>query len=138
MKAWLKDNPFFDIAIIAVVVVIGFFGGCQVTVQSLLDPTLKVSRAQLEIELQTILATAEMRFRQIDQQEQFRQELLNHALVIGQAGTVNLYGLIPIALSLLGAGAVADNVRKRKIIRSNITEYVKTPKENSGPTGDTA
>ncbi len=138
MKNWLKDNPFVDIAIVSVVVAIAFFGGCQVTVQSLLDPQLKVNRTQLEIELNTILATAEMRFKQIDQQELFKRELLNHALLIGQAGTINLYGLIPIAMALLGGGAMADNVRKRKIIRNNITNYVKTVKENSGPSGDSA
>lgn len=137
MKNWLKDNPFIDIAAIVVVVVAGFFSGCQVTAPSLLDPQVRVSRAQLEIELQSLLATAEMRFDQIAQKETFRRELLNHALVIGQAGQVNLIGLIPIALSLLGAGAVADNVRKRKIINTNLTEYVKTAKKDSGPAGDT-
>ena len=138
MKSWLKDNPFFDIAIVTVVVVLGLFNGCQVTAPSLLDPNLKVTRGELEIELQTLLDKAELRFRQINRQEDFRRELLNHALVISSSGTVNLYGLIPIALSLLGAGAVADNVRKRKIIRSNITDYVKTQKENPSPPGDTA
>ncbi len=137
MKAWLKDNPFFDIAIVAVVVVVGLFNGCQVTAPSLLDPNIKVTRGELEIELQTLLDKAELRFSQINRQEQFRRELLNHALVISSSGTVNLYGLIPIALSLLGAGAVADNVRKRKVIRDNLTNYVKTQKENSGSAGDT-
>ncbi|MBA7543666.1 hypothetical protein ES705_36003 [subsurface metagenome] len=138
MKNWIKDNPFIDIAIVTVVVVLSLFGGCQVTVPSLTEPTQRVTRTQLEIELQTLLDTAEMRFKQIDRQESFRRELLNHALLISQSGTINLYGLIPLALSVLGAGAVADNVRKRKVIRNNLTEYVKTVKENPGPAGDSA
>lgn len=138
MIEWLKDNPFIDTAIVAVVVILGFFGGCQVTVQSLLDPNVKVSRLELENELQTILNTAEIRFRQIDREETLRRELLNHAMLIGQAGTVNLFGLIPIAMSILGAGAVADNVRKRKIIRNNTRTYVETAKKNNSTSGDTA
>jgi len=136
MKNWLKENPFIDAAMILAVVAIALLGGCQVTAPSLLNPEIKISRAELEIELQQLLSKAEMRFREIDQQEQFKRELLNHALLIGQSGQVNLVGLIPIALSLLGAGAVADNVRKQKVIRDNLTTYVKTVKENPGSAGD--
>lgn len=101
---------------ISVIIVAGlllWFYGCESTTRSLLDPSAKVNRAELQIELDIIVARAEVGIADIEQQDRLKDMLLQQAIVAGQAGTVNPLALATSLAAVLGIGAGADNVRKR-------------------------
>lgn len=98
--------------------IIFYIYGCESKVMSLNGPHL-VSRAILQLELDTYLRTAEIRFAQLDRKDAFKQALFNQALITTQTGTINPYGVIISLLGALGIGATVDNVRKRSALRNN-------------------
>jgi len=124
----LKDNGFLIIAVSLIPVVVAFFYGCQSTVKSVRYPDQRVNRPQLENEIQNYLNEAQNRFDELDQHERIKNLLLEQAFTIAETGTVNPVALLTTFGSLLGMGAIADNVRKRKVIRDNLTTYVENVK----------
>jgi len=106
------------LSVIAGVLLLIWFWGCQSEVTSLLEPEQKVNRQELELELNSIMAVAEMRFAQMDQQDELKQFLMQQALLVGQTGTINPFALLTSIGAILGIGATVDNVRKRKELKS--------------------
>jgi len=105
---------------ISIVVVTGllvWLYGCQPKTVSLITPTKKVTKLQLQAELDFLLARAEQGFATISQQEQLRNFVFQQALITAQTGTINPIALLTSAGAILGLGGVVDNVRKRKIIK---------------------
>jgi len=90
---------------------------CESKVQSLRDPTIKVTRDELRIEVDQFLATAEIRFKNLDRQDEFRELVFNKVLLWSQTGVFNPTGIIPLIVGILGTAAVTDNVRKRLEIK---------------------
>lgn len=98
--------------------------GCESVVTSLRDNGKMVTRDELDLELQTYLATAEIRFRQLDRQDSFKRILFEKTAAFAKTGEINPFGLLSTLFAILGVGAIADNVRKRITIRKNLTETV--------------
>lgn len=90
-----------------------WFYGCESTCPSLLDPTSKINRTQLQAELDIIVIKAEAAAVSLDAQDHLKDLLLQQALTAGAAGTVNPLALVTGIAAILGIGAGADNVRKR-------------------------
>lgn len=90
---------------------------CESKVQSLRDPTIKITRDELRIEVDQFLANAEIRFKNLDRQDELRNLIFNEVLLWSQTGAFNPIGLIPTLIGLFGIGAVTDNVRKRLEIK---------------------
>lgn len=86
---------------------------CESKVQSLRDPMIKVTRDELRIEVDQYLATAEIRFKNLDRQDEFKNLIFNEVLLWSQTGQFNPIGLIPTVIGLFGIGAITDNVRLR-------------------------
>lgn len=82
-----------------------------------------VSRQELQLELDTYLATAEIRYKQLDQQDELKRQLLDYAVLFAEGGTINPVGAIFTIAALVGIGAEVDNIRKRKIIKSTLTSH---------------
>jgi len=99
--------------------------GCNPTVQSLMTPTKMVTRQELQSELDFLIARANIRFAKLDQQDALRNAIAENALIWTQTGTINPAGLVLSLLALAGVGASVDNIRKRKVIKDNLTTYVK-------------
>lgn len=96
--------------------------GCEATVPSLTRPGSKLTRAELNLELENLLATYELRSAELEQQERLRQLILNNALLIAQAGTVNPLGIITAIAAFYGAGsAVKDtkNIVKKRLNKNS-------------------
>jgi len=80
--------------------------GCPPKVESLQNPDTKVTRGQLAAELAMIMNSAEYKMAQLDEQEQFRDLILQNALLVVEGGTLNPVGLITGALAIYGAGGL--------------------------------
>lgn len=91
---------------------------CQPTVTSLTDPNRKVTRAEMQIELQTLQAAFEMRSTQLQQQEQIRKLILDNALILAETQTFNPIGIITSLAALYGLGSATRDtttIVKRKL-----------------------
>lgn len=91
--------------------------GCESKVMSLHNNGKLVNRAQIQLELDTFMTLAEIRYNHLDRQDAFKRALFDAALLTAQSGTINPYGVIATLLSALGIGATVDNVRKRVEIK---------------------
>jgi len=92
--------------------------GCHSRVLSLHNNGKLVTRAEINMELDTYMTLAEIRYSQLDRQEAFKKALFNAALLTAQSGAINPYGVIATLLGALGVGATVDNVRKRAAIKA--------------------
>lgn len=90
--------------------------GCQPTVRSLSNPTVTVTRSELQAELDFLIAQADIRFSDLNQQDELRRTLSQNALIWAQTGAINPMGVMVSIFGILGVGATVDNVRKRKVI----------------------
>ena len=90
---------------------------CEAKVQSLRDPAKNVTRDELHIEVNEFMALAEIRYNNLDLQDDFKDFVFNQVLLWSQTGQFNPIGLIPTLIGLFGIGAVTDNVRKRITIK---------------------
>jgi len=88
---------------------------CQPAVKSLIAPGQKVTRPELQIELDTIIATAEFRMADLDQQEAFRDIIFKNALLMVEGGSLNPLGILTLLAGLYGVGrGTGDLVKKVK------------------------
>lgn len=113
---FLKDNLFLACGIVVAVILLVWFYGCESKVRSIDGSNQMVTRPELRAELDVFLAKAEVRFKQLDQMDQLKQTLLNSLALYAHTGTLNPLGVLSSILGVLGAGAIGDNVRKRKEI----------------------
>jgi len=128
---FLNHERYQTVSVVVAACLLVWFWGCQSQVRSLTDPGVKVTRSELTAELDYLLSSAEIRFAELDKQDAFKKQVLDSAILYGQTGTLNPMGLIATLASILGVGAIADNVRKRKVIRDNVTTYVDDKTKNS-------
>ena len=94
------------IAIAITAAILVWVVGCPPEVESLRSPGKFVNRSQLANELAEIMQTAEYKMAALDQQEQFRDLILQNALLVIEGGTLNPVGLITGALAIYGAGGL--------------------------------
>lgn len=102
--------------------------GCESKVQSLVT-TKQVTRAELTTELDTeaqrlsaqldaLQKTAATRFQQLDGKDAIKAKVFDAVSVATTTGGFNLTGLLTLAGSVLGLGAVVDNRIKDKVIKN--------------------
>jgi len=118
----ISHNRYFYLALLLALLFLLWILGCEPKVPSITQPMQKLTRNELQIEVDTYLALAKVRFEQLEKQEEFRRTIVNNAFIIAQGGELNPYGIITSFLSILGAGAVIDNRRKDKVIKDVKTE----------------
>lgn len=126
LRSFLKSNAGLAIAVALAMVLFAWTYGCESKVRSLTHDQLLVTRDELRFELDTLIRKAELKYEQLNQQDMIRQTIYNHLSLIAQTGTINPLGVVTALGTLLGIGATADNIRKRKIINANT-------KTNVGP-----
>ncbi|GAH79492.1 unnamed protein product [marine sediment metagenome] len=105
---------------------------CESRVMSLSGDRVKLTRSEIQAELDAYLALAEIRFEQLDQQDAFKETVFNIGINIAEGGTISPIGAALILGNILGIGATVDNVRKRKVISTNLTNYVAAAKKSAG------
>jgi len=114
----LSDNwpKVFALTVLTALLFWGY--GCPPKAQSILHPGKKLTRPELQIELDTIIATIEFRMSDLEEQERIRNLVFKNALVMVDGGTLNPVGVITGLAALYGAMSagkqVKDRIKKKK------------------------
>jgi len=114
----IKDHwPQSAVLVLAAVTLL-WLTGCPPRARSPLDPTQKLTRAELAAQLDHLIAQYEFADADITQQEKVRTLIVNNALLMAQTGTINPLGLITGLAALYGVGSAtntAKNAVKKRI-----------------------
>ena len=129
MKTFLKENAIIIYTIITIFIMLAFAYGCEPKAQSLIYPNRMVSSGDLEAEFTYLKSQLENRLGSIEQQQKFKNFVLQQGMTFTATGTIDPVGLATSILALLGIGAAADNVRVRKKLKNAGT--AKTPENES-------
>lgn len=116
--AFIRHNSGIVIGSILTVCVLVWTYGCESQVTSILYAPNLVNRGQLQIEVDTFIAKAELRFLDLDKQDLVKNTLFNTAIDFMQGGNINPAAVAIVIGNILGLGAVIDNVRKRTLINT--------------------
>lgn len=116
--AGIRHNFFLFTSFLMVLVSLLWIYGCESTTQSLKQPGLQVNRAELMLELDTIISESHIRISDLDRQDQFKEAMFELALVYAEGGTINPVAIAMTLGSILGLGAVIDNRRKDVVIKT--------------------
>ncbi|MCK5607232.1 hypothetical protein KAR91_35440 [Candidatus Pacearchaeota archaeon] len=114
-------------------IVIGLFFyayGCESKTTSLMYPQKKVTRQILQSEIDFLLHTGDIRFAELDKQDELKQMIFNQGLLIAQGNQINPVGVITTLMAIMGIGAGADDLRLRKA-RKKYLSY--SPVEREDP-----
>lgn len=113
-KLWtiIRHNQGLTIGISIAVGVLIWTYGCQSTVISVMSPPQMVTRGQLQIEVDTFLATAKLRFENLDRQDEIKSILFDYAIGYATEGHINPIGVAVTLGNIMGIGAIVDNRRK--------------------------
>lgn len=116
--AFVRHNSGLLIGLVLSPMVLFWAYSCQSTVVSIVNPSLRVNRAEMLAEVNSFLALAEVRFDDLDRQDLVKGTIFNHAVRLLKVGDIDPAGIALIIGNLLGIGAVIDNVRKRTYINT--------------------
>jgi hypothetical protein len=116
MWEWIKNHIPIITALIVGVCLIVYQEGCEPSVKSLLDESRYVTRGELNLELDQIVAKAEFRMIELDKQEKIRDIILQNALVLAAGQPLNPVGIITALAAVYGIGSGVQVVRKRLIV----------------------
>ena len=119
-KIWraIRHNQCLATAAVVCIALACWIYGCQSRVQSMKTPEKKVIRSELQIEVDALLAEAELKFEDLDRQDAFKRQLFEYGMVMVEGSSVNPVGVAVSLFGILGIGAVADNRRKDGVINS--------------------
>lgn len=96
---------------------------CESKVRSPLNPNQFVTRGELDVEVESFLARAKLKYADLDRQDEFKRIVFENAIGYAQGKPINPIGVIMSIGSLLGICAVIDNQRK--------DVHIKTMKSNA-------
>lgn len=108
----LKDKWPLYVVMLAASVLIIFCTSCPPTVRSLYDTQAMVTRTELQIELDRMLTTAQMRMTSLDKQQAIRDAILKNALLMVETGTLNPIGIATALFGAYGLGHGASKINK--------------------------
>jgi len=117
-KIWtfIRHNPGITIGVLLSIAVLIWSYGCQSKVVSIVNSPILVTRGELELEVEHFLKNAEIRFKELDQQDEFKRTFFAMAIEFMKGGKINPIAIALTIGNLLGFGAVVDNVKKRTLI----------------------
>lgn len=118
MWAFVRHNSGIVISSIIVISILAWCYGCPSQVVSIHNPPAKVTRAELEIEVDHFLKQAEIRFAELDQKDEFKRAIFAAAMEFMSQGKINPIAIVITLGNILGIGAAIDNVRKRTYINT--------------------
>jgi len=122
MLEWLKKN-WTLLLTGSVLCVFLFFGyACGPRTQSLIYDDKKVNRQELQLELDQLIGTAQIRMIDLEQQDQLRAIILQNALILVQGQPLNPLGIITALAGIYGitqGGKNITTVVKKKLVKVN-------------------
>lgn len=117
IKIFFNHERYQSISIAIVLILLLSIYGCPSTVESIRKPGTRINRSELENEVNYLLMMAEAKALQLNQQDELKNTLYQIGLTTAQTGTFNPIGLITTIAGIVGVGATADNIRKRRDIK---------------------
>jgi len=112
MLAWIKKHwQSLMIGLVTIGFVI-FMYGCEPKVKSLNHSGVFVTRAELQLELETVMTLAEIRVADLDRQQALRNLILQNALILAAGQPLNPVGILTAIAALYGIGQASNNVVK--------------------------
>jgi hypothetical protein len=119
---FFNENHWQVIAVLVICAAGVWFYGCESRVQSIVNPTMKVTRTELMGEVDAFLATAKAREMSLDEQDALRKKILDNAALFAQGGQMNPMGALSTVVSIFAIGSAVDNRRKLKeVLKSQET-----------------
>lgn len=109
----LKDNWPMYLVFIAANLIALWIGGCPPKTESIQDPPKRITRPELQLELDTIMAKAQIAMVDLDRQDELRQVILQNALLIVQGTPLNPVGILTGIAALYGIGSAATATKRR-------------------------
>ena len=103
--------------------------GCESATKSPSDPKLRVTRAELDAEVENLSAKIALAYTDIAKQDEVKQTILNIGIAYASGDGVSPIGIVSTLAGLAGLGAVIDNRRKDAVIKSKQGVTVNTPKK---------
>lgn len=109
---WIKRH--FTVLVTALVTIglLIYIYGCEPKVWSLNYSNRRVTRSELQLELNQIIGLAELRMLDLDRQERLRAVILQNALILVQGQPFNPVGLITAVAAVYGVSQAGCNVSK--------------------------
>lgn len=136
IKQWIRHNQSMFIGIVLALILSLWFFGCESQTRSLIQPGLKVTEselnieytselARLESEMQSLKLTTEVRLQDLQRQDAFKQALFQNAVLVAEGGNPNPLGILSLLGTIFGISAVIDNRRKDGLIKGLTSESPK-------------
>jgi len=120
LKKLFNDNHSGLIASLITAAILFWCYGCQSKCKSLLDPGQKITRGELKIEVDTLLATAKLRLEDLDQQDELKLLLFQQAALFAETGSVNPLGILSTGISIFAVGFGLDQRRRVTALQEQI------------------
>ncbi|MBA7708147.1 hypothetical protein ES703_117039 [subsurface metagenome] len=102
MLEWIKKNHRIIITVVVTVLLCVYLYACESKVKSLVEPTRLVNRAELQLELDRFMGTAEIRMASLDRQDAFRSLIIENSILLVQGTPFSPLGLITGILGIYG------------------------------------
>jgi len=104
--------------------------GCDSTVKSIVNPAERVTRTELQNEVDTEVARLQQQLKQVetlaadrnrklDQMDALKNKVAEIGTIVAEGGTVNPIGAMTSLLAIFGIGAVMDNRKKDGLLTPN-------------------
>lgn len=116
MWVWIKNNHRGIITGLICIALCVWLYACESQVKSLDGSGQLVNRAELQLQLDRFMATAQMRMADLDRQDAFRTLIIENSLLLVQGTPFNPVGLITAIAGIYGithgASKVVRTVKK--------------------------
>lgn len=112
MELSIKKHIPLLITVLITVSTLIFIYGCESKTQSLLNTNKRINRQELQLELDTIMALAQVRGVDLDKQDRLRAIILENALILVQGQPFNPFGAITGFAALYGLTQAGSNITK--------------------------
>lgn len=121
---FIRHNRGILISTVLVGILLFWAYSCQSKVRSITNPDTFVTRPELNAEVEHFLAQAQLKFADLDRQDEFKRLIFEAAITFVEEGTINPLAIIMTSSSILGIGAILDNQRKDVRIKTQKTNAV--------------
>ena len=117
MWEWIKKHAALLVTILVSVGLLFYLVGCEPKTISLKQGNKLINRQELQLELDQIMGTAQLRMADLDRQDQLRAIILQNALILVQGQPYNPVGLITAAAAVYGLTQGGKNISKTVVAK---------------------
>lgn len=116
MWDWIMKHrvAVITVCLISILLIYGY--GCESRVTSIYNKDVKVTRGELQVELDDILAQVKLKVTDLNRQDAIKAVILQNAVLLIEGGPTNPVGILSAIAAIYGitqgANNVANGVRK--------------------------